>query len=99
MAFDHPTPRALATHLETLLGLGDEPPAPPIDEARFRAGLAALPLDVLREANLLEALTRLALRAHPAPATAAPAVEPEVLAQIADEDLLKLAFEATGGMK
>ncbi|MFD0686282.1 type I polyketide synthase [Actinomadura fibrosa] len=62
LIFDHPTPDALADHLATVLvpdagdrdGDRDEP---------LRAAIAAIPLSRLREAGLLDVLTRLAGRA------------------------------------
>lgn len=62
LVFDHPTPLALAEHLCTTLVPG--PPvgeAPdPEDEAGVRQALAAIPLERLRAAGLLDALLALA---------------------------------------
>ncbi|MFF4647090.1 beta-ketoacyl reductase, partial [Streptomyces sp. NPDC001389] len=62
LVFDHPTPAAVAGHLLELLepglpgsGSGEDP-----EEARIRAALAAVPLAVLRESGLLDALLALA---------------------------------------
>nr|AFV71330.1 PyrA5 [Streptomyces rugosporus] len=63
LAFDHPTPRALADHLTAQLA-----PADPQDqeELRIRELLTSIPLARLREAHLMELLLRLAdPAAHP----------------------------------
>ncbi|MEU3313789.1 type I polyketide synthase [Streptomyces sp. NPDC006662] len=69
LVFDHPTPSAVAGHLLELLApeVPELPEAQPGDpeEARIRGALAAVPLAVLRESGLLDAL--LALAAPPEP--------------------------------
>ncbi|MCX5381156.1 type I polyketide synthase [Streptomyces sp. NBC_00091] len=63
LVFDHPTASAVAGHLLELLtpegGTGGRDP----EEARIRAALAAVPLDVLRGAGLLDTLLALAPQA------------------------------------
>ncbi|MEU6075137.1 type I polyketide synthase [Micromonospora sp. NPDC047074] len=80
VVFDHPTPAALAEHLDREI-FGDAPTDDrddlPADEDSVRAMLAAIPLDELRRAGLLDPLLRLAA---PAPA-AAPVTAPDAAAE------------------
>lgn len=106
--FDYPTPRALATHLELAMGVTDGVAAatPAIDDASFRAALADIPIAALKEAGLFDRLLALlpprSLEPRPrTPKGAAPtsSIDAEVVREIADADLLRLAFEVTGGSK
>ncbi|MFF5392551.1 SDR family NAD(P)-dependent oxidoreductase [Streptomyces sp. NPDC013012] len=69
LVFDHPTAAAMAAHLAELLlpAAGADTGTP--EERRIRTALATLPLDVLREAGLLDTLLALA---SAEPGTAAP---------------------------
>ncbi|WP_395372753.1 SDR family NAD(P)-dependent oxidoreductase [Streptomyces tubercidicus] len=100
LVFDHPTPLALAEHLCTTLVPG--PPvgeAPdPEDEAGVRQALAAIPLERLRAAGLLDALLALA---EPATAQAAPEpgadAAPAAIESMEVDDLVRLAFGEADG--
>ncbi|MHC8419364.1 type I polyketide synthase [Streptomyces sp. NB004] len=94
LVFDHPTASALAEHLVGLL-VPDEVPvfATDPEEAGVRAALATVPLPVLREAGLLDAL--LALASPERFSGAARFTEPDGGADIDaldDEALIELAL-------
>ncbi|CUW26407.1 Phenolphthiocerol synthesis polyketide synthase type I Pks15/1 [Streptomyces reticuli] len=70
VVFDHPTPAALARHLLTELApriqaARTAAPAAGDPDAELRAAIAAIPLDRLRQAGLLDELARLAGLAVP----------------------------------
>ncbi|WP_425566195.1 type I polyketide synthase [Polymorphospora rubra] len=100
VVFDHPTPAALAEHLDREIfrtGPADDRAGPQgADEESVRAVLAAIPLDELRRAGLLDPLLRLAAPV----ATAAPATVPDPGAQLEINeldvaDLVRLALEGS----
>ena len=86
VAFDHPSVRSLASHLETLLfgGLAEED-----DDTRIRQVLQLIPLSRLRGAGLLDTLLSLA---EEAAGTDRPAVTPDEIDDLDGEDLLRLAL-------
>ncbi|MEU4626377.1 type I polyketide synthase [Actinoplanes sp. NPDC023801] len=86
VAFDHPSVRSLASHLETLLfgGLAEED-----DDTRIRQVLQLIPLSRLRGAGLLDTLLSLA---EEAPGIDRPAVTPDEIDDLDGEDLLRLAL-------
>lgn len=99
LAFDHPTPLALAQHLTG--HLAPEAPDTPVspdgtpEDARIRSALARLPLDRLRESGLLDELLALGTDNG---ATAPPA-DPEPDADIdamALDDLVRAALTGHG---
>lgn len=109
LVFDYPTPRALATHLELAMGVTDDVAAA-IDDVSFRAALTDIPIAALKEAGLFERLLALVprsvaprsqgLRPHtPTGAEPPKSIDAEVVREISDDDLLRLAFELTGGSK
>ncbi len=60
LVFDHPTPVALAHHLEDLLGLDDTADETTgVGEEAVRKALRTIPVNALRDAGLLDALLRL----------------------------------------
>ncbi|MFF1910001.1 type I polyketide synthase, partial [Kitasatospora sp. NPDC058218] len=75
LIFDHPTPAAVARHLEAeafpveqTVGAADPAEADEVDEVEFRRALAAIPMVRLQEAGLVRALLRLADVADPSAA-------------------------------
>ncbi|MEV0537881.1 type I polyketide synthase, partial [Kitasatospora sp. NPDC050463] len=67
LIFDHPTPAAVARHLEAeafpverTAGAADPAEADEVDEVEFRRALAAIPMVRLQEAGLVRTLLRLA---------------------------------------
>ncbi|MFI6128206.1 type I polyketide synthase [Micromonospora sp. NPDC051141] len=95
VVFDYPTPAGLAAYLDEELFPGGDEPAGGADEETVRRVLAAIPLDRLRQAGLLDQLLRLG---HD---TAAPVADPapEVpAAEIHDLDvagLVRMALEGS----
>ncbi|MFB0628281.1 SDR family NAD(P)-dependent oxidoreductase [Streptomyces sp. AB3(2024)] len=67
LVFDHPTASAVAAHLVDLLAPRTPEGVAEPEEARIRAALAAVPLDVLRGAGLLDTLLALAPGASATP--------------------------------
>ncbi|MGK4001426.1 type I polyketide synthase [Sorangium sp. So ce1036] len=104
LAFDYPTPGALAAYLGSLLDAPGEGALPAAsrrasdEEREIRAAMARIPIATLREAGLLERLLRLAPD-QAAPEDAAPRADELMVEHLGDEELLKLAFESTGGVK
>jgi acyl carrier protein len=68
LAFDHPTPAALARYLHEAFAPDGGRPLPD-EETKIRETIASIPLERIRGAGLLEALMRLAGHAVP-PASA-----------------------------
>jgi acyl transferase domain-containing protein/acyl carrier protein len=98
VVFDYPTPAGLADHLhEELFGDAGADPGDSGDEERVRRVLAAIPLDRLREAGLLDQLLQLG-HAVAGPAVAPPAAQPAPEAEIRELDvagLVRMALEGT----
>ncbi|SCL26406.1 Acyl transferase domain-containing protein [Micromonospora pallida] len=100
VVFDYPTPADLADHLHEEL-FGDEgEPVDGGDEETVRRALAAIPLDQLRQAGLLDPLLRLAgdTTAAPQSAAAAPVTPAAPEAEIREldvADLVRLALEGS----
>ncbi|MGW3011043.1 SDR family NAD(P)-dependent oxidoreductase [Streptomyces sp. NPDC001219] len=102
LVFDHPTPLALADHLCAELAPGHPAgqAAVPEDDAAVREALAAIPVERLRAAGLLDDLLALAEattsgtgregRVDSAPA-------PDALESMEVDDLVRLAFGAADG--
>ncbi|MFE3765592.1 beta-ketoacyl reductase, partial [Streptomyces sp. NPDC059104] len=67
LVFDHPTASSAAAHLVDLLAPRAPEGVAETEEARIRAALAAVPLDVLRGAGLLDTLLALAPGASATP--------------------------------
>ncbi|MGW0518433.1 type I polyketide synthase [Crossiella sp. NPDC003009] len=90
MAFDHPTPSALAEFLRGRLF----PAVDGVDESeqRIRAALATLPLTRLREAGLLDTLLRLADGGEPVESTVD---DGEDLDEMDADDLVRLALQGS----
>ncbi|MGK4001428.1 SDR family NAD(P)-dependent oxidoreductase [Sorangium sp. So ce1036] len=102
LAFDYPTPKAVAAYLAQELGLHDvvtegrEPGLRSDDE--IRSAIASIRISALRQAGLLDSLLRLAAsEAAPAPADAAPESDELMLQQIGDEELARLVLDLAGG--
>ncbi|WP_146167929.1 beta-ketoacyl reductase, partial [Micromonospora sp. MH33] len=97
VVFDHPTPAALADHLYAELFPDEGDPGEGGDEETVRRVLAAIPLDRLRQAGLLDQLLRLGRdTAGPAPTVGAPPAAPE--GEIRDLDvagLVRMALEGS----
>ncbi|MFF8838688.1 SDR family NAD(P)-dependent oxidoreductase [Streptomyces sp. NPDC015130] len=97
--FDHPTPAALAAHLQQAY-LAPAEPAPTDWEGRVRRALAELPLDRLRDAGVLETVLRLTgIEPEPLPGGpdgGAADAEPEPEASIDDLDAEALIRMALG---
>ncbi|WP_174531466.1 acyl carrier protein, partial [Micromonospora maritima] len=97
VVFDYPTPAGLAEHLDAELfpDGGDPAGGDPADEETVRRVLAAIPLDRLRQAGLLDPLLRLG---HDT-AAPAPDVTPDApAAEIRDLDvagLVRMALEGS----
>jgi 5-hydroxydodecatetraenal polyketide synthase CpkA len=102
LAFDYPTPKAIAAYLGTLLAPSEGGPpgesATPEREQEIRSAIARIPLGTLRQAGLLQRLLQLAPDSA-AVAEQVPQVDELAVEKIGDEELLRLAFEATGGSK
>lgn len=96
LGFDYPTPRAIAGRLLELLELPET--GAPTDDERIRAALARIPIAALRKAGLLDRLLGLDTGAAPQKSAVADLDENDV-EHIADDDLLRLALEVTGGTK
>ncbi|MEV0724912.1 type I polyketide synthase [Micromonospora purpureochromogenes] len=105
LMFDHPTPAEVARLLREELAeevpvgpSADAPAGPPgadaPDEDDVRRRLAAIPLDALREAGLLDALLRLTAPDVVPPPTAAPAAadRSEEIRNMAVDDLVRAAL-------
>ncbi len=86
IAFDHPSVRALAAHLDTLLFGGQ---VEDDDDTRIRRVLQLIPLSRLRGAGLLDTLLSLA---EEEPGTDRHAVRPDDIDDLDGEDLLRLAL-------
>ncbi|MEU8703383.1 type I polyketide synthase [Streptomyces sp. NPDC048680] len=104
VVFDHPTPDALARHVLEELAVPAQAPASTGDrggdpDAELRRAIAAIPLDRLREAGLLDDLSRLAGVAAAPPARSTdvngaqgdPAALLDSLESMGIDDLLKIA--------
>ncbi|BCL17267.1 hypothetical protein GCM10017556_50060 [Micromonospora sagamiensis] len=98
VVFDYPTPADLAGHLyEELFGDDESEPADGGDDETVRGVLAAIPLDQLRRAGLLDPLLRLArdtTPAEPAP-VAAPAAPEAEIRELDVASLVRLALEGS----
>ncbi|MGY5138462.1 acyl carrier protein, partial [Streptomyces nigrescens] len=102
LVFDHPTPLALADHLCAELAPGHPAgqAAAPEDDAAVREALAAIPLECLRAAGLLDDLLALAQ-----PTTSGTGREdgvdsapaPDAIESMEVDDLVRLAFGAADG--
>jgi malonyl CoA-acyl carrier protein transacylase/NAD(P)-dependent dehydrogenase (short-subunit alcohol dehydrogenase family)/acyl carrier protein len=92
LVFDHPTPSALATHLEAAL-LPSLAGTPEVDEeeVRVRAALTSIPLGQLRQAGLLDLLLRLTDADPDAESSPAPSGGADSIDDMDAEDLLRLA--------
>ncbi|MFG2093245.1 SDR family NAD(P)-dependent oxidoreductase [Streptomyces sp. NPDC048612] len=102
LVFDHPTPLALADHLCAELAPGHPAgqAAAPEDDAAVREALAAIPLERLRAAGLLDDLLALAEQTRSGTGggggvDSAPA--PDALESMEVDDLVRLAFGAADG--
>ncbi|MGW4155427.1 type I polyketide synthase [Micromonospora chersina] len=99
VVFDHPTPAALADHLAEELFPDGGDPGEGGDEETVRRVLAAIPLDRLRQAGLLDQLLRLGRdTAGPAPAAGTPAPPDAPEGEIRDLDvagLVRMALEGS----
>ncbi|MEU8686804.1 beta-ketoacyl reductase, partial [Streptomyces sp. NPDC048611] len=102
LVFDHPTPLALADHLCAELAPGHPAgqAAAPEDDAAVREALAAIPLERLRAAGLLDDLLALAEPTRSGTrggggVDSAPA--PDALESMEVDDLVRLAFGAADG--
>ncbi|MGW4500821.1 type I polyketide synthase [Micromonospora sp. NPDC004336] len=98
VVFDYPTPEGLADHLhEELFPDHGGDAGGGGDEESVRRAIAAIPLDQLRQAGLLDQLLQLA-RTSADPVPAAPAASPEPAAQIHELDvagLVRMALEGS----
>ncbi|MFF4240188.1 SDR family NAD(P)-dependent oxidoreductase [Actinomadura geliboluensis] len=98
VAFDYPTPLALARYLHGELGIAGGDGAAQDEE--LRRAIAAIPLERLREAGLMEVLTRLAgltataTTAEPADAGAG-ADQAKAIAEAGAADLIEIALANT----
>ncbi|MFJ9950224.1 SDR family NAD(P)-dependent oxidoreductase [Kitasatospora sp. NPDC091207] len=97
LIFDHPTPAAVARHLEAGAfpaeeAAGKAPDPAEVDEGEFRRALAAIPMVRLQEAGLVRTLLRLAEAAD----RSAPVVEEEEQSSSLDtmdlDDLVRVAL-------
>ncbi|MET8909928.1 type I polyketide synthase [Micromonospora sp. NPDC004551] len=99
VVFDQPTPAALADHLDAELFPGEGDPDDGGDEETVRRVLAAIPLDRLRQAGLLDQLLRLGRdTAGPAPTAGVPAPPAAPEGEIRDLDvagLVRMALEGS----
>ncbi|MEU9704083.1 SDR family NAD(P)-dependent oxidoreductase [Streptomyces sp. NPDC047981] len=98
LVFDYPTPEAVADHLVT--ALAPEPataPADAPDENEVRRLIAALPVDRLRQAGLLDGLLRLAHETAAGSGTEATSADPQDSADIDDMDVDALIRMARAG--
>ncbi|MEU4366853.1 type I polyketide synthase [Micromonospora chersina] len=99
VVFDHPTPAALADHLAEELFPDGGDPGEGGDEETVRRVLAAIPLDRLRQAGLLDQLLRLGRdTTGPAPAAGTPAPPDARKGEIRDLDvagLVRMALEGS----
>ncbi|MCZ0208562.1 acyl carrier protein, partial [Streptomyces sp. UMAF16] len=100
LVFDHPTPAALAAHLDAELAPAAQhgpQGGPRAEEDSVRAALAAIPVARLREAGLLDGLLELAgLRPAPHPAGDGEA-GPAALDAMDAESLISMALDGLGG--
>ncbi|WP_229397824.1 type I polyketide synthase, partial [Micromonospora okii] len=95
VVFDYPTPAGLAEHLhEELFGDAGAGPGDGGDEERVRRVLAAIPLDRLREAGLLDQLLQLG-RAVTGPAAAPPPAPEAEISELDVAGLVRMALEGT----
>ncbi|MGK5671592.1 type I polyketide synthase [Micromonospora sp. URMC 106] len=98
VVFDYPTPAGLADHLyEELFPDTDSEAGDGGDEETVRRALAAIPLDELRQAGLLDQLLQLA-RTSAGPVAVAPAAPAAPEAQIHELDvagLVRMALEGS----
>ncbi|MFB7668740.1 SDR family NAD(P)-dependent oxidoreductase [Kitasatospora sp. NPDC056138] len=96
LIFDHPTPAAVARHLEAEAFPAEQPAEEPepsdVDEGEFRRALAAIPLSRFREAGLVRTLLRLA----DSPGTSDPVDEEEHGSALDTMDLESLVRVALG---
>ncbi|MFF9581401.1 SDR family NAD(P)-dependent oxidoreductase [Streptomyces achromogenes] len=96
LVFDHPTPAALAGHLDAELAPAAQD-GPRAEEDSVRAALAAIPVARLREAGLLDGLLELAgLRPAPHPAGDGGG-GPAPLDAMDAESLISMALDGLGG--
>ncbi|MEU2987804.1 type I polyketide synthase [Micromonospora aurantiaca] len=101
VVFDYPTPDGLAGHLyEQLFAGGEGDDGDGGDEESVRRALAAIPLDELRQAGLLDQLLQLARTSAgtPAVAPAVPVTSPAPETQIRELDvagLVRMALEGS----
>ncbi|AUX26446.1 polyketide synthase [Sorangium cellulosum] len=67
LAYDYPTARAIAEHLDAQMGLEEAPRdgESALDEGQVRALLMSIPVSTLRQSGLLERLIRLASQGAP----------------------------------
>uniref|UniRef100_UPI0012FBB5E9 type I polyketide synthase n=1 Tax=Actinomadura rifamycini TaxID=31962 RepID=UPI0012FBB5E9 len=103
LVFDYPTPQALARHLRTELvpdagpaggtgnGAGGGTSGAALDEERLRHVLASVPLARLREAGLVDVLTRLADLGETGPDGASDG-DARPVAELDVDDLVQLAM-------
>ncbi|MEV5955790.1 type I polyketide synthase [Streptomyces sp. NPDC051987] len=94
VVFDHPTPLALARHLQAELVPDDAGHRPTVeaDEEQLRHALLALPLERFREAGLLDALVELTALESAAPVPGEPEAARGALADLDVDDLVHLAL-------
>ncbi|MFJ6954423.1 acyl carrier protein, partial [Micromonospora aurantiaca (nom. illeg.)] len=101
VVFDYPTPDGLAGHLyEQLFADGEGDDGDGGDEESVRRALAAIPLDELRQAGLLDQLLQLARTSAGTPpvAPAVPVTSPAPETQIRELDvagLVRMALEGS----
>ncbi|WP_329792213.1 type I polyketide synthase [Lentzea sp. DG1S-22] len=97
VVFDHPSPRAIAVFVLSLLPGLDEPADDgPVDEQRIRRVLAAVPFDRLRAAGVLDALVRLANDQAAAELVDAVAPADDLVDELDADELVKRVMAAAG---